>query len=338
MSGLMPADPGPTFGGRGGNGRVRGAADAPMIKRLLKKSYAANVGWYVWRHLRLVKHYRRHSRPASGGAYSSGSPEDAARRALRWGNEFRRRLPADRPLEFVVEVGVGDSLAMALLWIGFGAQRVWGLEAFGDPRQLPREKAVFQSLLSLVPEDEGCRIREVVDLTGESLVVDPDRLRYMPHAPTEEILRAIPAGSVDLMYSLAVLEHVRDLEASLREMYQSLRPGGRMLHQVDLRNHGVLAEFGEQAFLRPSPWVWSLMGGTHGLHNRKPLDSYVRALEECGAEVTIESEFEFEVERSSSGVGGGTISDVRVFWLGASRRADASAGQPSPQPLWATRA
>jgi SAM-dependent methyltransferase len=296
-----------------------------MIKRLLKRSYTANVGWYVWRHVRRIVYASRHALPASGGGYSGGSPEDAARRALKYALEYRRRLPAEQlaRLDFVVEAGVGDSLAMCLLWIGFGARTVWGFDAYRDPRRPERERQIFEALAKLVPEEEAHRIREVVDPTREGLEVDPERLRYVENASTERILETLPAGTVDFLYSMALLEHVRDLEASLRSLFAALRPGGRMIHCVDLRNHTVLEEFGEQAFLRPSPLVWKWMGGDSGLHNRQPLARYREVLRGCGAEFSIETDPELESESPIAHAAPPALGE-RVFWLHAVRPHEAA--------------
>jgi SAM-dependent methyltransferase len=43
---------------------------------------------------------------------------------------------------------------------------------------------------------------------------------------------AIPAGSVDYVYSLNVLEHIEDDRAALKEIHRILRPGGRLLLYV----------------------------------------------------------------------------------------------------------
>jgi len=297
-----------------------------LIKRLLKKSYSAHIGWYVWKNVRRSAYARRHGRIATGGAYSSRSPLEAAQRALKWGSEFRNRISPDRlrRLDSVVELGAGDSLAIAILWIGFGAKKVSGIDAFGDPRNLRHEKAVVESLLTLLPAEECRRIRDVVDLGRDTLVVDSSRVTYLEHTPCERILEKIPDGSVDVVYSLALLEHVRDLDRTLRAVYATLGPLGEMIHRVDLRNHGVLAEFGDQAFLRPSPLVWRLMGGDKGLHNRKRLGFYKEVLEDCGAEVSIESDVQYEVATPEALTGEGS-SRVRVFWLAARRPALPSA-------------
>lgn len=50
-------------------------------------------------------------------------------------------------------------------------------------------------------------------------------------------LAAVPAGSVDLVVSHSVLEHVRDFGATLAELDRVLAPSGLMLHAVDYRDH-----------------------------------------------------------------------------------------------------
>jgi SAM-dependent methyltransferase len=48
----------------------------------------------------------------------------------------------------------------------------------------------------------------------------------------EEVHLAFPPASFDLVYSFAVLEHVRDLDATLASIFTVLRPGGRFCFVV----------------------------------------------------------------------------------------------------------
>ena len=50
----------------------------------------------------------------------------------------------------------------------------------------------------------------------------------------EEVHRRFPAASFDLVYSFAVLEHVRDVEATLQSIFTVLRPGGRFCFVVPM--------------------------------------------------------------------------------------------------------
>lgn len=50
----------------------------------------------------------------------------------------------------------------------------------------------------------------------------------------EEVHRAFPRESFDLVYSFAVLEHVRDVDETLRSIMTVLRPGGRFWFVVPM--------------------------------------------------------------------------------------------------------
>lgn len=62
----------------------------------------------------------------------------------------------------------------------------------------------------------------------------------------EEVHTLFPAGSFDLAYSFAVLEHVRDVEGTIRSISTVLRPGGRFCFVVpmhEFRATGPLPEY-----------------------------------------------------------------------------------------------
>src|SRR5207245_7231283 len=62
----------------------------------------------------------------------------------------------------------------------------------------------------------------------------------------EEVHLYFPAGSFDLVYSFAVLEHVRDVTETVRSIETVLRPGGRFAFVVpmhELRAIGPIPDF-----------------------------------------------------------------------------------------------
>jgi SAM-dependent methyltransferase len=77
------------------------------------------------------------------------------------------------------------------------------------------------------------------------------RLNRFPNAAfreglAEEAHRLFPAGAFDLAYSFAVLEHVRDVEGTIRSITTVLRPGGRFCFVVpmhEFRVTGPLPEY-----------------------------------------------------------------------------------------------
>lgn len=61
----------------------------------------------------------------------------------------------------------------------------------------------------------------------------------------EEVHLLFPEGGVDLVYSFAVLEHVRDVDETVRSVLAVLRPGGRFCFVVPMREFTVNGELPE---------------------------------------------------------------------------------------------
>lgn len=84
----------------------------------------------------------------------------------------------------------------------------------------------------------------------------------------------------DLIVSRAVLEHVEDPELSIERMARALRPGGVMLHKIDLRDHGLFSHrHHELTFLGVPRWLWRRMSHGTGRPNRALVHRYRAALE-----------------------------------------------------------
>ena len=63
----------------------------------------------------------------------------------------------------------------------------------------------------------------------------------------EEVHQVFPKESFDLIYSFAVLEHVRDVDATLAAMLRVLRPGGRLCFVVPMHEFRVTGPLPEYA-------------------------------------------------------------------------------------------
>ena len=303
-----------------------------MLPRWLKRRYPVEIAKYIlinhWSIIRTMLQPKK----ADGGAYkSAGSADQAALRALQTAHELYNRVKkiSRRSMDLVVEVGPGDSIAMLLLWIGFGARTVWAVEAFGDPRDLRHEKAIVESLLRRVSPEEAERIRAVVDLSAPELAVDPRRVLYIDNTRVEKLDRVLRPESANAIISNATLEHVSGLKRALQVMHTRLAPGGVMVHRVDLRNHGILARFGDEAFQRPPNWIWWLMGSGVGFPNRHRIDYYEQVLQACG--LTL------EIEPTRKSAQGGkeqarpcSREQCNGFWLTAYKESAQTEAQPHP--------
>lgn len=293
---------------------------ARRTRKWLGTFYSVHIARYILRNVRQEVFARLHLKKAAGGAYSSlDSPQKAAERAFRIAREFHERVSDqyDGPLDRVIEIGPGDSLAVLIAWIGFGAKSAIGIDAYGDPRDLRREKLIVESVLELLGPTERARVLSIVDLSGKEFAADESRLRYIGHIRAEHLDRVEAARNANLIFSNAVFEHVSNPEKALVAMHRSLAPDGVMLHKVDLRNHGVLAEFGTRAFLRPSNLIWHLMGSANGsFPNRKGMEVYAQTLRDCRAHFSIEPTFKPEDSEQELPAAN---PEPNGFWLMAAR-------------------
>jgi SAM-dependent methyltransferase len=132
-----------------------------------------------------------------------------------------------------LEVGPGDSLLSAVVAKTYGAHACYLIDsgAFAIEEMASyRAAETYLRALNLSPPD----------LSGVSNV--QELLAKCNAAYKTEGLssvREIPSGSVDFVWSQAVLEHIRAHEFLdfMRELRRVLRPDGIASHRVDLRDH-----------------------------------------------------------------------------------------------------
>jgi len=141
----------------------------------------------------------------------------------------------------------------------------------------------------LFPEDhlesalDERRIREIREIlakgkTHSNGLVD---IRYV--APWNSAGQ-VEAGTVDMIFSQAVMEHVDDLRGAYEAMFRWLKPGGVISHEIDFKCHGTAASWnGHWAY---SDRVWRIVRGrrTYFL-NRQTCASHLDMIRRTGFEV-----------------------------------------------------
>lgn len=95
----------------------------------------------------------------------------------------------------------------------------------------------------------------------------------------------ISSGSVEVVISHSVLEHVDDLETTYRALAAWLAPSGLMSHQVDFDSHGLSEAWnGYRAY---SELLWTIARGKRPfLINRQPCSVHLDLVRQNGFEVT----------------------------------------------------
>jgi SAM-dependent methyltransferase len=133
----------------------------------------------------------------------------------------------------VIELGPGDSLATAVIARAFGARETWLVDAGPFARmdlEPYRRLAAFLRTRGLTPPriEEHTSIAQMLESCGA---------KYVTTGLAG--LKEIPSGHAHLVFSQAVLEHVRlhEFAPLLHEMRRVLAPDGIASHQIDLKDH-----------------------------------------------------------------------------------------------------
>jgi SAM-dependent methyltransferase len=197
--------------------------------------------------------------------------------------------PGDLRGRRVLELGPGDNFAVALRLLACGARQVVTVDKFASRRDTGQQGAIYAALVERLTDAERAELEGVVDLNG-GVSFDANRLCVLEGVAVEETSAALgERGAFDLILSRAVLEHLYDPEAAFHEMDTLLRPGGLMLHKVDLRDHGTFTDGGMHplTFLTVPDSIYRLMTRHSGRPNRRLIDWYRAQLGQLGYEGEI---------------------------------------------------
>ncbi len=171
----------------------------------------------------------------------------------------------------ILEYGPGDTPGVALLLAGLGAQSVLCVDRFALVRFDDYQQSVIAALCKLLPDDAARdRLRGCFREPGNFASGLADGA--VSYFVTQSGLLGRTAV-VDMVISRAVLEHVDDLPATLRDMTAALCNGGVAAHKVDLRRHG-LHRMNRLDVLTWPDWLWRLMFSGKGVPNRVRVDRY----------------------------------------------------------------
>ena len=97
----------------------------------------------------------------------------------------------------------------------------------------------------------------------------------------------IEKGTIDLIVSHSVLEHVMDIEKTYQALYLWLKNGGMMSHQIDFKSHGLSEQWdGYRTFSEP---VWKIIVGRQKfLINREPHSSHRGVMERNNFKILLD--------------------------------------------------
>jgi SAM-dependent methyltransferase len=179
----------------------------------------------------------------------------------------------------VAEIGPGGNAAVALHLLAHGCTQVDLLDRFAFSHDDAHLEALYRRI---VAEEPG--------LAGR---IDPADLAPVIRFETGEAASAerffLANRGYDAILSCAVMEHLYDPLGALEAMASALNPGGFLVHEVDLRDHGMFSAAGhhELTFLSLPSRLYPLMTRRRGRPNRVLLHRYREALERLGLDYRL---------------------------------------------------
>ena len=170
--------------------------------------------------------------------------------------------------ESVCEIGPGDCLAAAAFFIGQGAAHV-DLVELEPPVVNAKQGQVLSALKKL-----GFPIALEVITGGAVPRLNESYVSYhRQHLENYQV-----ENRHALVFSHNVMEHVEDLETAFTACFRALRPGGRMLHIIDLGGHGQFEDPLPPLDFQTYPdWLFEWMYPVHYRNTRRFLADYRRA-------------------------------------------------------------
>jgi SAM-dependent methyltransferase len=165
----------------------------------------------------------------------------------------------------ILEIGAGDTVALAPLFIGAGAERYVVIDRFLGAVDGQAAKRIYSELekIAFVPREWW------------------DKLSI--HRTSIEKAAQPHSEMVDVIISFNVLEHLSDLSVAFKQMAKLLKRDGMMVHRIDYGPHDIWRSYENLLeFLTVPDWLWSLMGRNRGYPNRIRHGQVLRMLIDAG--------------------------------------------------------
>jgi len=222
--------------------------------------------------------------------------------------------------EVVAELGPGDSIGIGLAALLTGAEKYFALDLV-QYSNLDKNLEIFDELVSMFASQSPIPGESEFPFLYPKLdcydfprhLMDENRLRETLAPARVAAIRSsmelsgaagsmvsykapwtapdvIDDGSVDFIFSQAVLEHIDDLRGVYAAMRRWLKPDGIMSHQIDFKCHGKANAWnGHWTY---TDFVWKVIVGRRSyLLNRQPHSVHVKLMELSGFKILDDTVF-----------------------------------------------
>jgi hypothetical protein len=227
------------------------------------------------------------------------------------------------PIKAMAELGPGDSLGVGLAAMLSGVDRYYALDCkpFASTHQniqmLDELLQLFSSKADIPGDDEFplvnpkltdyrfpgwlselqvaeflderrvAAIRRALEAGCNGVIAAPEVPIAMKYVAPWNNCSEIPAGSIDMVISQAVMEHVDDVPSTYKLSAMWLRPGGLMSHAIDFKSHGFASDWNGHWTIPGS--VWTLLRANRPFAiNRLPHSRHVSEIVGNGCQILFD--------------------------------------------------
>jgi SAM-dependent methyltransferase len=181
----------------------------------------------------------------------------------------------------VLEVGPGINYGSVMVLACYGMKPI-----VADRFLAPWEDAYHRRFYTQLA-DELARTNSSADVSALRALVEEggylDTVIRRVASPLEAI--PLPADSIELVFSNAVVEHLSNLDKSFKQLYRITRRGGLGMHQVDFRDHRDFSRPLEYLLLEQEEFQKIFEGSHTECGNRYRPDEVLAWIEQAGFEV-----------------------------------------------------
>jgi len=180
---------------------------------------------------------------------------------------------ADLSGKRVLEVGPGDNLGVALRFICAGASQVIALDRFVTTQDPEKNDRIYRAIRESL---------NAAEFSGE-------RIRPVYNVGIERADEHFESNSFDLIVSRAVLEEIYQIDRAFAAMDRLLRPGGALIHKIDLTDYGLFSGkgFHPLEFLTIPNLVYAWMSRYSAIPHRHRVNYYRDKMRAMGYDATL---------------------------------------------------
>ena len=243
-----------------------------MIKKLIKQYIWLNILYRLVKEMSVcIKIKNKNFFFKTGQRNQKGDLEKSVifyDRVVVWYNQI---VPIEHGFlqnKKVLEVGPGDSLAMALRFLQFGAQEVTCVDKFYCERDEEFEQSLYMAIES---KYSSSFLRD-----GK---LPHDKIAYNYGRGIEELDKK---DYYDFICSISVLEHIYDIDRAIDSMDKMLVVGGVMAHRIDLRDHAMFEYHHPLTFLTIHESLYKSFSYCSNNPNRRRINYYQNKMKTMG--------------------------------------------------------